>query len=101
MLIAFLYMFRVTLCPSSGENTVPMRHLVFVTFYVYSTLCTPRVFLKRFDIRVVGQSSLRAHGVYKMLKNTRKKWQIPGVAKVRYFLPIMGTYLPETCREKQ
>jgi len=24
--IAFLYMFRATMCPSSGENTVPMRH---------------------------------------------------------------------------
>jgi len=31
MFIAFLYMFRATMCPSSGENTVPMRHLVFVT----------------------------------------------------------------------
>ena len=26
-------MFRATMCPSSGENTVPMRHLVFVTVY--------------------------------------------------------------------
>jgi hypothetical protein len=26
-------MFRATMCPSSGENTVPMRHLVFVTLY--------------------------------------------------------------------
>jgi len=24
-------MFRATMCPSSGENAVPMRHLVFVT----------------------------------------------------------------------
>jgi len=24
-------MFRANMCPSSGENTVPMRHLVFVT----------------------------------------------------------------------
>jgi len=24
-------MFWATMCPSSGENTVPMRHLVFVT----------------------------------------------------------------------
>jgi len=31
MFIAFLYMFRATMCPSSGEITVPMRHLVFVT----------------------------------------------------------------------
>ena len=33
MFIAFLYMFRAILCPSSGENTVPMRHLVLVTVY--------------------------------------------------------------------
>jgi len=26
-------MFRATMCPSSGENTLPMRHLVFVTLY--------------------------------------------------------------------
>jgi len=33
MFIAFLYMFRATMCQSSGENTVLMRHLVFVTLY--------------------------------------------------------------------
>jgi len=33
MFIAFLYMFRATMCPSSEENTVPMRHLVFVSLY--------------------------------------------------------------------
>jgi len=33
MYMVFLYMFRATMCPSSGENTVPMRHLVLVTFY--------------------------------------------------------------------
>jgi len=31
MFIAFLYVFRAIMCPSSGKNTVPMRHLVFVT----------------------------------------------------------------------
>jgi len=31
MFIAFLYMFRATVFPSSGENTVPMRHLVLAT----------------------------------------------------------------------
>ena len=31
--IAFLYMFRATICPSSGENTVPKRHPVLVTLY--------------------------------------------------------------------
>jgi len=33
MFIAFLYMFRVAMCPSTRENTIPMRHLVFVTLY--------------------------------------------------------------------
>jgi hypothetical protein len=28
--IDFLYTFLATMCPSSGENTVPMRYLVFV-----------------------------------------------------------------------
>jgi len=32
MFIAFLYMFRTTMCPSSGENTSPMPH-VLVTLY--------------------------------------------------------------------
>ena len=31
MFTSFLYMFRATMCPSSGEITVSMRHLVFVT----------------------------------------------------------------------
>jgi hypothetical protein len=29
----FLHMFHATMCPSSGENTITMRHLVFVTVY--------------------------------------------------------------------
>jgi len=29
-LVYFLYMFRATMCPSSGEKTVFMRHLVLV-----------------------------------------------------------------------
>jgi len=33
MFITFLYMLQTTMYPSSGENTVPMRHLVFVTLY--------------------------------------------------------------------
>ena len=31
MFISIPYMFRATMCPSSGEITVSMRHLVFVT----------------------------------------------------------------------
>ena len=33
MFISFLYMFRATVCPSSGEITVSMRHLGLVTLY--------------------------------------------------------------------
>jgi len=33
MFISFLSMFRATMCPSSGETTVFMRHLVTVTLY--------------------------------------------------------------------
>jgi len=34
MFISFLYKFRATMCPSSGETTVSMRHFVFVTLCV-------------------------------------------------------------------
>jgi len=33
MFISFLYLFRATLCPSSAEITVFMRHLVLVILY--------------------------------------------------------------------
>ena len=33
MFIYFLYMFRATMCPSSGAITVFMRHLVIVILY--------------------------------------------------------------------
>ena len=33
MIISFHYMFRATMCPSSGEITVYMRHLVLVILY--------------------------------------------------------------------
>jgi len=33
MFTSFLYMLRATMCPSSGEITVSMRHLLLVTLY--------------------------------------------------------------------
>jgi len=33
MFISILYMFRATMCPSSGELIVSIRHLVYVTLY--------------------------------------------------------------------
>jgi hypothetical protein len=38
MFISFLYMFRATMCPSSGEITVSMRHSVFVTLKQVNSL---------------------------------------------------------------
>jgi len=37
--VSLLYMFRATMCPSSGEITVSMRHLVFVTLYGWCLVC--------------------------------------------------------------
>jgi len=42
MFIAFLYTFRATMCRLSSANTVPMRHLVFVTLYGW-LLCRAEV----------------------------------------------------------
>jgi len=38
MFIVFLYMFRATMYPSTGEITLPIRRLVFVTLYVQMTV---------------------------------------------------------------
>ena len=35
MFISFLYMFRATMCPSSGKTTVFMRHLILVILYIW------------------------------------------------------------------
>jgi len=40
MLISFLYMFRATMCPSSGEITLFLRHLVSVTLCGW-LICIP------------------------------------------------------------
>jgi len=39
-IISFIYMFRATMCPSSGEITLSMRHLVFLTLE-WIPLCIP------------------------------------------------------------
>jgi len=36
MFLSFLYMFRATMCPSSGETPIFMRHLVLVHKYQVS-----------------------------------------------------------------
>jgi len=43
--ISFLYMFWVTMCPSSGEITVSIQHLVFVTLcgWLFGMQGAPRI----------------------------------------------------------
>jgi hypothetical protein len=67
-------MFWATVCPRSGEITVSMRHLVFVTL----------------ECRVEWN-----------IPPCIPEWQIPGVAQIQLFLLIMGTQSPETRREKK
>jgi len=44
MFISFLYIFWATMCPSSGETTVFMRHLVLVILkQVYSLILQVRM----------------------------------------------------------
>jgi hypothetical protein len=67
MFISFLYMFRVTIYPSSGELTVSVRHLVFVTLYGWNSF----------------------HPSYQTVIHT--EWQIPSVAQIQLVLLMMGT----------
>jgi hypothetical protein len=56
--IYFLYMFRATMCPSSEETTVSMRHLVFVSLVCrvefHSTLHTRRLSIQNDKIPSVA-----------------------------------------------
>ena len=65
MFISFLDMFQATMCPSSGEITVFMRHLVLVTLYgwlsgmqcmhrVTSTKCRIDTFISPDDGHIVA-----------------------------------------------
>jgi hypothetical protein len=81
--ISILYMFREALCPSSVDLIVLIRDLVYVT------LCRWPSGMQ------VGMNSFRP--AYQPLIYT--DWHIPGVALKQLILLIMGTWLPETCRE--
>jgi len=74
MFISILYMFRATMCPSSGELTVSMRYLVYVTL-----CCQP--------------SGMQVE--YQTVNHT--EWHIPGMALIQLILLMMGIWLPETC----
>jgi len=76
--ISILYMFRATPCSSSGESTVSIQHLVYVT------LC-------RWPFSVhVGP----AHETV-----TDTEWHIPEAVLMQLILLMMSTGLLEICRE--
>ena len=58
--ISFLYMFRATMCPSSGETTVSKRHLVLVILYGWnSTLHTRQSLITRVGTLIVANIYLQ------------------------------------------
>ena len=60
MFISFLYMFRATMCPSSGETTVSKRHLVLVILYgLNSTLHTRQSLITRVGTLIVANIYLQ------------------------------------------
>jgi hypothetical protein len=77
--ISILYMFRTAMCPSSGELIVSVRHLVHVT------LC-------RWDCFAVSSKPAQQTVIY-------TEWHVPDVGLISLILLMMGTWLPETCRE--
>jgi len=78
MFISILYMFRAVMCPSSGELILSIRHLVYVTLYKYHLVC-------RFA---------PPHQTIIYIE-----WHIPHVILIQLILLLIGTWLPETCRE--
>ena len=62
MFIPFLYMFRATMCPSSGEIYVSMRRLVLVTlkqvdsFRVTSTKCRMDTVISPDDGHIIARN---------------------------------------------
>jgi len=89
----FLYRFRATMCPSSGETTVSMRHLVFVTLcgwlsgmHPFST-CFGRLWAHHQELISVPIRHLLfvtlcgwLSGMHTRESSTDTEWQIPGVA---------------------
>jgi len=86
MFISILYLFRATMFPSSGEITVSVQHLVFVTVWmtVWYAGCIPDGHPHR-----VTNTRSGVHPAYQTVIHT--EWQIPGVALIQLFLLMMGT----------
>jgi len=75
MFISILYMFRANMCPSSGEVTVSVWHLVCHSAWM-----------------TVWYASQPA---YQTVNHT--VWQTLDVTLIQLLLLMMGTRLPETC----
>jgi hypothetical protein len=75
MFISILYMFRAAMCSSSGELIVSIRHLVYVTLY-----------------RGPFSVHTKRSSIY-------TEWHIPDVVLIQLIFLMMGTWLPEICRE--
>ena len=81
--IYLLYMFRASMCPSSGENYCICATLVFVTLYGWRLVCW-------LDFIPTNRPDA-----------THTEWQIPVTHRYSNFLLMMGTWMPETCREEK
>jgi len=81
MFISILYMFRAAMCPSSGE-------LIVSIYLVYVTLCR-------------WPSGVQVWISFKPAHQTviYTQWHIPDVVLIQLIPLMMGTWLPETCRE--
>ena len=80
MFISILYMFRATVCSSSGESIVSIRHLAYVTLCGWSYA------------GVDGTST----PAYQTI--TRIEWHMPNVVLIQLILLMTSTQLLETCR---
>ena len=73
-------MFRATMCPSSVETTVFMRHLVLV-------------------ILIGWLSGMQEHMLLHTRQSSIQNNKETSVAIIQLFLLMMGTYSIETCRD--
>jgi hypothetical protein len=91
ILISLLYMFRASTCPPSGENYCIYATLVFVTLFGWRLVCWLDISIQPAD------------------RNIQQVDQTPPIQSDKYqcridtaiFLLMIGTWMPETCREEK
>ena len=79
---SLLYMFRASMYPSSGQNYCIYATLVFVTLCGWLLVCW-----LEWNFSLTSRPDA-----------THSEWQTP-VSRRYNFLLMMGTWMPETCRE--